>query len=153
MAEAVPHPSAVRNQLLTALPPTVLAQLLPRMQPVALSLRQVLYGAEAPVEAVHFPETGWASLIAQLEDGLTAEVGLIGREGMVGLPLVFGVETSYVESMVQGPGTMLRMEAGAFRHALDEHPTLRALLFRYGEFMQAQVTQTQGFRIKRRACG
>ncbi len=142
MAEPPLHPSAVRNQLLAALPSGVLAELLPRMQPVSLELRQVLYEAEAPIEAVYFPETGWASLIAQLEDGLTAEVGLIGRDGMVGLPLVFGVETAYVEALVQGPGTALRLAAGAFRQALDEHATLRALLFRYGEFMQAQVTQT-----------
>ena len=142
MAEATPHPSAVRNQLLAALPSTVLAQLLPKMQSITVELRQVFYEAEASIEAVYFPETGWTSMIAQLEDGLTAEVGLVGREGMVGLPLAFGVETAYVEALVQGPGIMLRMEAGAFRQALDEHATLRALLFRYGEFMHAQVTQT-----------
>ena len=78
----------------------------------------------------------------RLEDALTAEVGLVGREGMVGLPLLFGVDASQVEAVVQGPGTALRMEAGAFRQALDEHAPLRARLFRYGEFMHAQVTQT-----------
>ncbi len=112
------------------------------MQPVTLNLRDVLCAAEAVVEAVYFVEAGWVSMIARLEDGLSAEVGLVGREGMVGLPLVFGVEASGVEALVQGPGMALRMEAGAFRHALDEHPSLRALLFRYGEFMRAQVTQT-----------
>lgn len=76
-------------------------------------------------------------MLARLEDGLIAEVGLVGREGMVGLPLAFGVETAFVDSMVQGPGAALRMEAGAFRHALDEHPALRTLMFRYGEFMRA----------------
>lgn len=136
MAKLAPHPSAVRNHLLAALPSAVLAQLLPRMQPVTLELRAVLYAAEASIEAVYFVEAGWASLLMHLEDGLSAEVGLVGREGMAGLPLVFGVETSDVEALVQGPGTALRMEAGAFRHALDEHPSLRLLLFRYGEFMQ-----------------
>ena len=81
-------------------------------------------------------------MLAQLEDGLTAEVGLVGREGMVGLPLVFGIETAFIEAMVQAPGAALRMEASAFRHALDEHPALRTLLFRYSEFMHAQVAQT-----------
>lgn len=142
MVKPAPHPSTVRNSLLAALPSAVLAQLLPRMQPVALSLREVLHVPEAPVEAVHFVETGWVSMIARLEDGLSAEVGLVGREGMVGLPLVFGVEAASVEALVQGPGTALRMEAGTFRRALDEHLSLRALLFRYGEFMRAQVTQT-----------
>ncbi len=142
MAKPSPHPSTVRNHLLAALPSGVLAQLLPQMQLVVLDLRTVLHAPEAPVEAVHFVEAGWVSMIMRLEDGLSAEVGLVGREGMAGLPLVFGVETSDVEALVQGPGTALRMEAGAFRFALDEHPPLRALLFRYGEFMRAQVMQT-----------
>ena len=142
MANPAPNPSAVRNHLLAVLPSGVLAQLLPKMQPVALNLRDVLCAAEASVEAVHFVEVGWVSMIVRLEDGLSAEVGLVGREGMVGLPLAFGVEASGVEALVQGPGMALRMEAGAFRQALDEHPSLRALLFRYGEFMRAQVAQT-----------
>ena len=142
MAKPVLHPSAVRNHLLAALPSGVLAELLPRMQPVDIKLHESLHMPEAPIEAVHFLEAGWVSMVTHLEDGMSAEVGLAGREGMVGLPLVFGVETSGVEALVQGPGTALRMEAGAFRHALDEHPSLRALLFRYGEFMRAQVTQT-----------
>ena len=142
MAKPVLHPSAVRNQLLAALPSGVLAQLLPEMQPAALDLREVLHATETSIKAAYFVETGWVSMIARLEDGLSAEVGLVGREGMVGLPLVFGVEISGLDALVQSPGTALRMEAGAFRHALDEHPPLRALLFRYGEFMRAQVTQT-----------
>lgn len=142
MAASVPLFPSVRNGILAALPAGVLAALLPRLQPVALGFRKVLHAAGAPIEAVYFHEEGWTSMIAQLDDGLTAEVGLIGREGMVGLPLAFEVETTYVEAMVQGPGTGLRMEAGAFRHALDEHPALRVLLLRYGEFMHAQVTQT-----------
>ena len=142
MAESVPPPFAVRNRLLAALPPDVLTALLPRMQLVILDLRQVFYTADERIGAVHFPETGWVSLIARLEDGLTAEVGLIGREGMTGLPLVYGVETAYVEARVQGAGTALRMEAKAFRRALDHHPPLRVLLLRYSEFMHAQLVQT-----------
>lgn len=142
MAEAVSPPPAVRNRLLAALPSEVLTALLPRMQLVTLDLRQILYAADERIEAVHFPETGWASLIARLEDGLTSEVGLAGREGMTGLPLAYGVETAYIEAMVQGPGTALRMEAKAFRQALDQHPPLRTLLLRYGEFMHAQLVQT-----------
>ena len=142
MAEPVSYSSTVRNHLLTALPSGVLAALLPMMQPVTLDLRQVLYIAEAPIKAVYFMESGWTSLIVQLEDGLTAEVGLIGREGVVGMPLVYGVETAHVEAVVQGPGAALCMNIGAFRQALDEHPSLRALLLRYGEFLHIQVTQT-----------
>ena len=142
MAKAILDSPAIRNRLLAALPSGVLTQLLPQMQPVALDLRKVLYAPEALIKTVHFVETGWVSMIARLEDGSSAEVGLVGREGMTGLPLVFGVGISTTEALVQGPGTALRMEASVFRHALDEHSSLRALLFRYGEFMRAQITQT-----------
>lgn len=137
-ASAVP----VRNRLLASLPPDVLARLLPRMQAVPLELRAILHDAEAPIEAVYFPESGLASMIANLVDGARAEVGLVGRDGMIGLPLVLGVGTTSNECLIQIPGTALRMEAGAFRRALHETPALRAVLLRFTEAMQIQVAQT-----------
>ena len=137
-----PDPHLVRNGLLIALPPGVLAQLLPHLHLVPLQVREVLYPAEAPIKYVHFIQSGWTSMITQLEDGRSAEVGIVGREGMVGLPLVFGVQAASVEAMVQAPGTALRMEAAAFRHALDQHEALRTLLLRYAEFMNVQIAQT-----------
>ena len=141
MASPPPH-VAVRNQLLLALPPDVLARLLPRMRPVSLVVRETLVAPETRIEAVHFVESGYVSLVMTLEDGTQAEVGLAGREGMVGLPLVAGVDTAVSEAFVQAGGTALRMEAGAFRHALREEPALGPLLSRYGEAMQAQAMQT-----------
>ncbi len=133
---------AVGNRLLAALPPGAFAQLLPGMRVVPLTLRDILHGADAPVEAVYFPRSGWVSMVASLEDGQQAEVGIVGREGMVGMTLLSGVETAFVEAMVQGTGTALRMESAAFRRALDEVPALRPLLLRYGEAFHAQVAQT-----------
>ena len=89
-----------------------------------------------------FPETGWCSNLVSLEDGDFGEVGLIGREGLVGLPLVYGDDRSSAESMAQAPGTALRLDADAFRAALDESPALRALLLRFALAFQAQVAQT-----------
>ena len=142
MAHPVPQPTAVRNHLLAALPPGALAQLLPKLHPVTLEVPRVLYDAEQRIEAVYFPEAGWVSMITDLVDGARAEVGLVGREGMVGLPLVFGIETAFTEAMVQCAGSALRMEANTFRQMLDETPALRALLFRYNEAMHVQVSQT-----------
>jgi len=135
-------PVAVRNQLLAALPPEVLSRLLPRMRSFSLMLRESLITPDVPIEAVYFVESGWVSLVATLDDGTQAEVGLIGREGMVGLPLITGIDTAFVEAFVQGDGSALQMEAGAFRHAMDEEPDVRNLLFRYQEAMHSQTTQT-----------
>jgi CRP-like cAMP-binding protein len=137
----LPH-VAVRNQLLAALPPDVLSSLLPMMRPFTLSVRETLIVPEMPIEAVWFVESGWVSLVTTLEDGTQAEVGLIGREGMVGLPLVVGVDSSFSEAFVQGDGTALQMEAGAFLRAMDENHGLRTLMLRYSDAMNAQVTQT-----------
>ncbi len=136
---AVPIP---RNRLLAALPPDALAQLWPKLKPVALSLRAVLMGAGEPIEAVYFPETGWVSMLALLADGQSAEVGLVGREGMVGLALLLGGNNGMAEAVVQGAGTMLRMEAADFKRALDDIPGLEKALLRYALAFQEQVTQT-----------
>jgi CRP-like cAMP-binding protein len=129
------------NRLLASLPPEALAHLLPKLSPVALSLRQILCLPDAPIDAVYFPESGMVSMVANLE-GTQVEVGVVGREGMVGTPLLAGVETSFAECMVQLPGTALRMGAGAFRAELEANAPLRALLLRYNEALQAQVMQT-----------
>lgn len=81
-------------------------------------------------------------MLVLLADGRSAEVGLVGTEGMVGLPLLLGSDRSAVEAMVQAPGTMLRLGAGAFRQALEDSPALRTLLLRYTLAFQQQVTHT-----------
>ena len=111
---------APRNRLLAALPPGDLARLLPRLKAVELPCRQVLHAPGAPIEAVYFPETGWISMLAYLESGDAAEVGLVGREGMVGLPLLLGTDRSPFEAMVQAEATALRLSADAFQAALED---------------------------------
>jgi CRP-like cAMP-binding protein len=133
---------ASRNRLLTALPPDVLAELWPRLEPVELPLRQVVQAAGEPVNAVLFPETGWLSMLAYLEDGDAAEVGLVGREGMLGLPLVLEAESDDLEAMVQGPGTALRMDKASFREALEHFPAFRTPLLRYTLVHHGQVART-----------
>jgi CRP-like cAMP-binding protein len=132
MAIHIPS-SVVKNRLLGVLPPEVLAQLLPRMRSFSLTVRETLITPDVPIEAVYFVESGWVSLVATLDNGMQAEVGLIGREGMVGLPLITGIETAFVEAFVQADGSALSMEA---------EPELRNRLFRYREAMNSQTTQT-----------
>lgn len=140
---AIPPSSVpIRNRLLSALPSDVLSRLLPRLHPVSLSVRDTLFPPDTAIEAVHFVETGWVSLVTALDEGTQAEVGLVGREGMVGLPLILGVDTAFEEAFVQADGTALRMEAAAFRWAMDEEPEFQRLMFRYHAAMNAQTTQT-----------
>jgi CRP-like cAMP-binding protein len=132
----------VRNRLLAALPAEDLARLWPQLEPVESEQRQILHAPDEPITAVYFPETGWISMLAVLADGRSAEVGLIGNEGVAGLPLLLGSDSSNVEAMVQAPGSMLRLEASAFCRALEESLALKALLLRYTLAFQQQVTQT-----------
>jgi CRP-like cAMP-binding protein len=137
-----PSSSAVQNRLLSALPPENLAQLLPKLRAVSLPLKKTLLVPQGRIEAVHFIESGWASIVAQLNDGTQAEIGLIGREGIVGIPLIFGVETAFADTYMQAAGTGLQMDATAFQREVDGNAALRRLLFRYNEAMHAQTSQT-----------
>ncbi len=139
---SVLQPSSIRNQLLASLPPDALASLLPRLTPVVLVSRQVICKPDEPIDAVYFPESGMFSLVDLLEDGMRAEVGVIGREGMLGMPLLARINTFFVEAQVQMPGTALRMTARDFGEEIEANSALRLLLLRYGEAMQAQVMQT-----------
>jgi CRP-like cAMP-binding protein len=141
---AIPHQhqSPVRNGLLAALPPEDLARLRPGLRPVELPFDQTLYPADGTVEAVLFPESGMVSLLATLEDGEQVEVGIAGREGLIGLPLVLGDDRSLVEARVQQEGTALRLDAAALRDGMEGSAALRGLLHRYALAFQAQVTMT-----------
>ena len=132
----------VRNRLLASLAPDVLASLLPKLSPVTLVLRHVIFPPDTLIQAVYFVESGMISLVDSLEDGMRAEVGVIGREGMLGTPLLAGVDTSFVEAQVQMPGTALKMSAKDFSVEIDANTPLRRLLLRYNEALQAQIMQT-----------
>jgi CRP-like cAMP-binding protein len=131
-----------RNRLLAALPPDSLARLQPKLELVELPLRQVLHEPEVPIETVYFPESGWISMLAYMEDGDAAEEGLIGIEGMVGLSVLLADEVDDLEAMVQAPGQALSLSADALRTAMDEDPDLRHLLLRYALVFHGQVART-----------
>jgi len=142
MASADPFLPATRNRLLSALPPDSLAQLWPQLKPVELEMRETLHRPEEPIDTVYFPERGWLSMLAPLEDGDSAEVGLVGREGVVGLPVLLGADQGDLEAMVQCPGAALSLGADAMRAAMAQDPALRTLLLRYALLHHAQVART-----------
>jgi CRP-like cAMP-binding protein len=134
--------ATVRNGLLAALPPDDFARLAPTLWPVRLDMKQVLHEPERPIEAVYFPEAGMVSLVARLEDGAGQEVGLVGREGVVGLAVALGAESVGTEALVQADGAALRVNADELRAAFEQSAALRTLLLRYAQVFLAQVTQT-----------
>jgi hypothetical protein len=81
---------SLKNQLLSALAPADYALLAPDLQPVVLSLSEKLYWANEPARYVYFPETAVISMLSMMEDGSSTEVGLVGREGMLGVRVLFG---------------------------------------------------------------
>jgi CRP-like cAMP-binding protein len=105
-------------------------------------IRQVLHAPEQPITAVYFPESGYVSRLAPMDDGDSTEVGLVGSEGMTGLAILHGGDSDSFELMVQVPGTALRLDTPAFREALDSISSLRPLLLRYSLAHFEQVART-----------
>src|SRR5919112_1949466 len=81
-------------------------------------------------------------MVAYMEDGDAAEVGLVGHDGFLGLPVLLGGDSDDLEAMVQAPGTALQMDAQAFREELDRLPAFRTLLLRYALVHHGQVART-----------
>ena len=132
------------SRLLSALSSAEIAQLHPLLTRVRWVNGQSLHEAGERIEQVFFVEQGFASMVAHTDDGGNgAEVDLIGREGMVGYPVLLDPKAfSYNRAMVKMPGDALRMSASALRDNLDALPVLRRLLFQALEVSMAQVVQT-----------
>jgi len=136
------EPSAVRNQLLAALPPVDFGRLAASLTPVDLPFKHFLSEAGQPMDAAYFIETGMVSYLASLEGGEAIEVGIIGSEGMVGLPLAFGIDRTPTAALIQLEGTALRVTAAALRQAFSESEVLRNRMMHFMQALHAQVAQT-----------
>jgi CRP-like cAMP-binding protein len=134
--------SAVRNRLLAALPAADFELLSASLTLVSLSLKQTLLEADEPIKAAYFVETGMVSYLAYLAGGEAIEVGLIGPEGMVGMPLILGVDSAPAGAIVQMQGTALRISPAALRQAFNESKALHTRLLRYMQALYTQVSQT-----------
>jgi CRP-like cAMP-binding protein len=134
--------TTVHNHLLAALPPDDFALLAPTLKPTNLALKQVLYTADQPIGTAYFLESSTVSMLAPLEEGRFMEVGLVGREGLVGLPVVLGADSSATEALVQMQGKALQVRSAELRKAFETSAILRGLLLRYSHAFHAQVAQT-----------
>ena len=132
----------VANSLLAALSREDYRSLLGELEPVTLTSGEVLYEPGERIRHVYFPNDGQVSLLMVMADRKALEVALVGREGMVGIPLALGAEASPVRALVQGSGSALRMKAASFHAAFGRCLPLQQELHRYAYAKLAQARQT-----------
>jgi CRP-like cAMP-binding protein len=133
---------AIQNELLAAMPRKAYDALLPALTPVKLAFGEVLYEPGAAITQVYFPCESMVSLLLPVEKHMDVEVGMVGREGMVGASLGLGIAHSPVKALVQGAGSALRLSAAGLRRELARDPALQRALNRYIHSLMEQITQT-----------
>jgi len=129
------------NRLLRSLAPESYARLLPLMEPVYLPAKYVLWEPEAAVEAVYFPRTCVLSIVVPLDGEKPVEAATVGCEGLAGVSVALGGESSSTRAFCQIPGDAMRIEAGAFRSALAADPALQRLTLRYAQALFEQAAR------------
>jgi len=144
------------NRLLSLLPDDEYERLRPHLLPPVFDYKKSLHEALRPIEHVYFPVDGVASLVITTADGASAEVGTIGNEGMLGLPVCLGDRDAPSSVYVQVPGTALSIEVRIFRGELERSPTLHLTMLRYAHAFFNQVAQsaacTHLHKVEQRCC-
>ena len=130
------------NRLIEALPRKDRQRFLAACEPVDLGVAEVLAKPGERIRHVYFPTESFISLVSPIDGADGLEVGMVGDEGMLGLPLVLGVDVSPLRAVVQGAGPALRMSAATFRRELGSSPALQRVLKRYLYVVMGQLAQT-----------
>lgn len=129
------------NEILRQIPRNELEILRPKLEFVPLRMHQILHDAGDKIRFAYFVETGLISIVNLQPDGKSVEVGLIGKGGFVGLPIVDGFGTSPNRFVAQAEGTAQRIEASALREILPRCPQLVMELHRFGQRLMMQAMQ------------
>ena len=132
----------VDNSLLAGLPHRDWRRLLRRCDPVNLAFGDILCEPGDLLGHVHFPQSGFISLVATLDAQQPLEMGLIGSEGMLGVTLMLGVDTAPMRAVVQGPGSALRISRADFRAELETSSALRKRFARYLYVLMSQLAKS-----------
>ncbi|MEM9927383.1 MAG: Crp/Fnr family transcriptional regulator [Cyanobacteria bacterium P01_D01_bin.50] len=134
-------PQISANQLLTALPAGEYQRLIPYLKPVSLVLGQTVYEPKELIEEVYFPIGAMISLVSIMTDGSTTEVGLVGNEGMVGLPILLGGQYSTNRVIVQIEGNAMKMDGNVLRREFERGKQLQKKLLLYTQARLTQMSQ------------
>jgi CRP-like cAMP-binding protein len=131
------------NYLLAALPAEVFDRLLPDLKPVTMPLGKVIYESGAQLEYVYFPTPSCiVSMLYVMEDGSSAEIAVVGDEGMVGIALFMGGGTTPSRALVQSAGQAFRLPGNALKKEFERHTGFQHLLLRYTQALITQMSQT-----------
>jgi CRP-like cAMP-binding protein len=130
------------NQLLAALPDAEWKRWLPHLEPIELPLGKVLYESGSTLRHVVFPTTAIVSLLYVMESGASAEIAVVGREGIVGISLFMGGETTPSRAVVQSAGRAFRLKAEAMKEEFNRGGPVLHLLLRYTQALITQMAQT-----------
>src|ERR1700733_4416697 len=133
---------AIPNRILGALPRTEYQKLRAILEPVTLTFGEILYEAHAQIQHVYFPDDCFVSMLTTVDTGRAAEVGLIGSEGMIGVPMALGVAVSPFRAAVQGGGTAMRLKTGDFRRRFSQSAALKREVFLFTHLLMIQIAQT-----------
>jgi CRP-like cAMP-binding protein len=133
--------NGVGNKILLSLPRQERNQVFEKLEFVRLKLKQVLHDAGETIKSGYFVNSGLISILAVQPDGKSVEVGLIGKEGFVGLPLLVGYHTSPTRTVTQGDGNAYRCDAGSLKILMQECPVLEQQLHRFNQQLAMQTTQ------------
>ena len=120
-----------KNHLLAEIPQEIFDRSFSDLPVVPLCLKQILYQVGDPLEYVYFVEQGIVSILATMTSGSATEVGMIGMEGLVGLPILLGDDVSGQHVIVQAPGAALRMQASDCKAVFEESAAVRSVMLRY----------------------
>ncbi len=131
-----------KNRLLAVLSPEEYQRLVPHMKVVKLSLKQVLHYSGTEIDSIYFPHRLLVSLIAEMEDGSTVEVGLVGGEGVVGVSAFLGDGIAVNNAVVQAEGEATQIPVQVLRAEFDRGGTLQRLLLRYMQTLYNQVSRS-----------
>jgi len=134
------HPT--QNHLLAALPETDLQRLLPHLKLVPMPLGDVLYESGTRLRSVYFPSTAIVSLLYMLADGASAEIAVVGNEGIIGMALFMGGETTTNRAVVQSAGYAYRMPGQVLKDEFTRAGPMQHLLLRYTQALITQMAQT-----------
>jgi len=130
------------NDLLRALPEAEWSRWQPKLEPVELALGQVVYEAGRTLTHVSFPTTAIVSLLNVLEDGASAEIAVVGHEGILGISLFMGGESTPSRAVVQSAGHGFRLSSHALKEEFGRNGASMHLLLRYTQALITQMTQT-----------
>ena len=135
-------PNKSENRLLAALPMKEYDRLRPALQDVSFSLGQVVYEFGGHLDYVYFPTTAIVSLLYTMENGSSAEMGLTGNDGVVGIALFMGGGTMPNRAVIQSAGGALRMNAKTLQDEFARGGKFQQLLLRYTQALITQISQT-----------